>query len=79
MRTNIRLQVILRDNKRVSKIVRTPPGRVFTESGIESVLRSEAEMVEKFFPGREFRMVPLSGGTFNFVEIAKEKEAEVAS
>jgi hypothetical protein len=79
MRANIRLTVVLRDKKRVSRIVRTPPGKVFTESGIEDVLRQESEQVERFFPGREFRLVPLSGGQFNFVEISPEKEAEVAS
>lgn len=79
MKTNIRLKVILRDKKQVVKVVRTPPGKVFTASGIENVLRQEAELVEEFFPDREFRLVPLTGGQFNFVEIEKEKEAEVAS
>jgi len=78
-RANIRLSVILRDKKKTSKIVRTPPGKVFTEKVIEDVLRHEADLVEKFFPGREFRLVPLTGGQFNFVEVVPELGAEAAS
>lgn len=79
MRANIRLSVILRDKKRTSKIVRPPPGQVFTEKGIENMLRHEADLVEQFFPGREFRLVPLTGGQFNFVEVAPEQGAEAVS
>lgn len=76
---NIRLAVILRDKKRFAKTVRAPAGQLFTEAGVDAVLRNEAELLEKFFPGRDFRLVPLSNsgnsGHFKFVEISKEAEA----
>jgi hypothetical protein len=74
IRKNIRLAVILQDGKRHTKIVRAPAGRQFTDPAVDAVLDNEAQLIEKFFPGREFRLVPLDKG-FNFVEIAKEAEA----
>ena len=40
------------------------------------MLKFEAERVEQFFPGLEFRLVPLQGGNFNFVEIKPEITTE---
>lgn len=73
---NIRLNVVLRNKRRFSKLVRAGSGRQFTEEGIDSLLQSEAEQVSKYFPGREFHLVPLANGAYNFVEI--EKGAEVS-
>lgn len=77
-RKNIRFSVILIDGKRFPKIVRAPAGRLFTETAIENLLAREAEIIDKYFPGREFRLVPLTSRDFNFVEISKE-EAELRS
>ena len=75
-RKNLRFTVILIDGKRFPKIVRAPAGKLISAKGIEAVLADEATIVEKFFPGREFRLVPLASGDFNFVEMPKE-EAEL--
>jgi hypothetical protein len=74
MNRNVRLTVILRDSRKFSKVVRAPAGKQFTATGIDSLLNNEANLIEKFFPDREFRLVPLAKG-FNFVEIAKAAEA----
>jgi len=66
------------DGKRFPKIVRAPAGRLISDKAIDSVLAEEATIIEKFFPGREFRLVPLASGAFNFVEMPKE-EAELRS
>lgn len=76
LRKNVRFMVILSDGKRFPKIVRAPAGRRISAKGIEAVLSEEASIVERFFPGREFRLVPLASGDFNFVEMPKE-EAEL--
>lgn len=75
-RKNVRFTVILMDGKRFPKIVRAPAGRLVSAQGIEAVLAQEATIIEKFFPGREFRLVPLASGDFNFIEMPKE-EAEL--
>jgi len=76
LRKNVRFSVILVDGRRFPKIVRAPAGRRMPEALVEAVLTREAELVEKHFPGREFRLVPLASGDFNFVEMGKE-EAEL--
>jgi hypothetical protein len=76
LRKNLRFTVILLDSKRIERIARSAPGLLINERGIESALAQESARVEQFFPGREFRLVPLSNGSFNFVEISKV-EAEL--
>lgn len=70
-RKNLRITTIMSDGKRVTRNLRTPPGQLFTESGIDALLEREAARVEEFFPGRDFRLVPLRDGSFNFVETLK--------
>jgi hypothetical protein len=53
-----------------------PAGRLISPEGIDGILEQEAEIVERFFPGAEFRLVALRDGNFNFVQT---KAAEVAS
>lgn len=76
VRTNVRFTVIFLDGKRLSRIVRTPPGKALLPAGVDKLLEQEAERLERFCPGREFRLVPLANGTFNFIEMSKE-EAEL--
>jgi|SRR5579872_1677402 len=73
---NIRYTVILLDGKRFPKILRAPAGRVFSAKAVEDQLAMELGVIDKFFPDREFRLVPLGGAKFNFVEMSKE-EAEL--
>lgn len=74
-RKNVRFSVILSDGKRFPKIVRAPAGKLLTEAAIDAVLAQEATVIEKYFPGREFRLVPLASGDFNFIEMGKEEAA----
>ena|SRR5579864_1710213 len=75
-RKNVRFTVILADGKRFPKIVRAMAGRLISSKGIDAILEQEASTVEKYFPDREFRLVPLSSGDFNFIEMSAE-EAEL--
>lgn len=43
---------------------------------MDAIVRQEADIIERHFPGREFRLVPLASGDFNFVEMSPE-EAEL--
>lgn len=70
--SNIRYTVILLDGKRFPKIVRSPGRKLFTTKGVENLLAMEVGVI----PDREFRLVPLGGAKFNFVEMSKE-EAEL--
>jgi hypothetical protein len=76
---NIKLCVIFLDGKRLRRTVHAAPGSRLTPDGVDMLLETEAERVEAFFPGREFRLVPLrDAGQFNFVEIEKPVAAEGA-
>jgi hypothetical protein len=62
--------------RRASRRRIAPAGRFLTPEGVDGILAQEAEIIEKFFPGAEFRLVALSDGNFNFVQT---KQAELAS
>jgi hypothetical protein len=67
-RKNLKVTVVRLDGRRMTRSLRTAPGQVLTPTGVEMTLRQEAERVETYFPGLEFRLVPLRDGNFNFVE-----------
>jgi hypothetical protein len=74
MITSVQITVALLDGQKIRRHLRTPPQNALTPDGVESVLQQEAARVEQFFPGREFRLVPLRGGRdFNFVEVEKDQ------
>jgi hypothetical protein len=68
MITNVQFTVCLADGKKIRRRVRTLPGMQLSPEGLEGLLSEEAAFVEKCFPAREFRLVPLRGRAFNFVE-----------
>lgn len=58
--------------------LRTPKHTRLTEAGREMLLEQEVDRVERFFPGLEFRLVPVRDGNFNFVEVKPEMEGSLA-
>jgi hypothetical protein len=68
----IDIKIVRLDGSKVVRRLRTEAHRRLTPVGINAMLRQEADRVEQFFPGLEFRLVPLRGGNFNFVEIPAE-------
>jgi hypothetical protein len=74
----IDIKVILRNGERVTRHLRTPPHTRITEHGTDMLWKQEADRLQQFFPGREFRLVPLRDGNFNFVEIPPELAADQA-
>jgi len=71
-RSRLDITVVRLNGTRVARHVRTPPGEFMSEKDFEAALKQEVERVEEFFPGIEFRLVPLRGGKFNFVEIKSD-------
>jgi hypothetical protein len=69
------LTVIRLNGTRFRRHLRTLPNQFLSPAG-EGWLKKEADRVEQFFPGLEFRLVPLRGGNFNFVEIKPELATE---
>ena len=67
-RKNLKVTVVRLDGRRMTRNLRTAPGQLLTPTGVEMTLKQEAERVETYFPGLEFRLVPLRDGNFNFVE-----------
>lgn len=43
-------------------------GRVFTDQGVDDVLTAAVAQTEEMYPGRVFRLIALSDGSFSFVE-----------
>jgi hypothetical protein len=70
------IKVVLLDGQKVTRHLRTPKHRRLTSAGVDALLKQEADRVEQFFPGREFRLVPLRDCCFNFVEIKPELATE---
>lgn len=66
------------NGKKQRERINTPSGHVWTAKGIENLLTAQCEYVTNAFPGREFRLVPLRDGNFNFVEIEPEGTDQVA-
>jgi hypothetical protein len=69
MITNLCFTVRLANGEYFRRRMRTPPGMQLGPEGVEALLASEAKRVEQYFPGKEFRLVPLRNGDFNFVEL----------
>jgi hypothetical protein len=68
-RSRLTVTVVRLDGRRAVRNIRTPPNQFFTPAGVEEQLKFEADRVENYFPGLEFRLVPLRDGNFNFVEV----------
>ena len=58
-RTRVDITTILRNGQRGRRSLRTPPNQFLTPAGLDALLQQEAARVEQFFPGVEFRLVPL--------------------
>lgn len=70
---NIRLNVVLRNKRRFSKLVRAGSGRQFTEEGIDSLLQSEAEQVSNIFPEENFISCPWQMGHITLLRSKKAR------
>jgi len=77
LRKNLTLKVRLLDGNTVVRKVRAPAGRRLTDKGVDQVLENIGAQIEGSFPGREFRLVPLRDGNFNFVEIPADRADQV--
>jgi hypothetical protein len=74
--TRITIKTILCDGRKATRHLRTPPNTFLSPQNIDALLDAEAKRVEEYFPGLEFRLVPLAGGiTFNFVEVPPSEVA----
>jgi hypothetical protein len=70
----IEIKVVRLDGTKHVRRLRTQSHvRRLTSSQVDEVLHQEAERVEQYFPGAEFRLVPLRNGSFNFVEMTPEE------
>jgi hypothetical protein len=68
----LKLSIITLDGKCIKKIVKTPPRKIFTADGIERMLLSLSQSIEKDYPDADFRLVPLGPAEFKFIQVVKE-------
>jgi hypothetical protein len=52
---------------------------MITPEGVDGILQEEAAIVERFFPGAEFRLVSLRDGNFNFVQVSEAPIVDASS
>jgi hypothetical protein len=76
IRKSVSITVIPLVGRRGTRRRVAPAGQLITPAGIDVILEQEAEIVERFFPGAEFRLVALRDGNFNFIQT---KAAPIAS
>lgn len=62
------LRVHFLDGRTAERRYRAEAGAVLTPDNIDKLLDAESAELETTFPGREFRLVELTGGNFNIVE-----------
>jgi hypothetical protein len=76
LRKSLTITMIPLVGRRATRRRIAPAGQLITPAGIDGILEQEAEIVERFYPGSEFRLVALRDGNFNFIQT---KAAPVAS
>jgi hypothetical protein len=76
MRKSVTITMIPLVGRRATRRRIAPAGQLITPAGIDGILEQEAEIVERFYPGSEFRLVTLRNGNFNFIQT---KAAPIAS
>jgi acetylornithine deacetylase/succinyl-diaminopimelate desuccinylase-like protein len=64
----VQIKVFYPGNKKSAlQVHRAPHGNGLTSDGIDQILASTAEKIEKVWPGQEYSMVALGPAAFNFV------------
>jgi hypothetical protein len=68
------LKIFAPGNKKVlaTKIYKAGKGHVFNEDGVQRILEDMGDQLERQLPGQDFRLVELSGGRFNFINVTEE-------
>jgi hypothetical protein len=77
LRKNFVVTVILLDGKKIRRRLRAQAGAFLNDKAIDAALKMESDALEKYFAGREFRLVQLRDGNFNFVEFTSSDPAKL--
>lgn len=75
LRKNLTVKVRLLDGSTVVRKVRAPAHKQLTDKGVDQILETLGAQAEEAFPDKQFRLVPLRDGNFNFVEIKAGQES----
>lgn len=73
MQKQILITVCYLNRKKERQRICAPQKQAWTSKGVDNVLHAQATYLERAFPGREFKFVPLRDGSFNFVETPVEE------
>jgi hypothetical protein len=71
LRRHIDFKVIMLNGMRIRRRAIAPPKRQFSDKGVDQMLVAAAAQLEKDYPDRAFRLAPLRGSAFNFIEIPR--------
>jgi hypothetical protein len=74
--SRIDITVVCLNGRRFQRHLRTQPNVFMSPQQVDQALLQEASRVDEHFPGRQFRLVPLTGGRFNFVEMKSDLTAK---
>ena len=75
LRKSILLTVCLSNGTKIRRKYKAAAHQGITKIGIEQILEQESAAVSQAFKDRDFRLVPLSDGNFNLVEIEVAAQA----
>lgn len=65
--TSVIIKIFGPDGKCSKRISRPAKGCVYTEDTVDKILEATADVIEKLFPGVEFRMVQVGASAYNFI------------
>lgn len=74
----LEMKIFAQGNKRLleRRVFHVGPGQVFNDAGIDRAVDATVDYLDQTYPGQDFRLVKLSGGRFNFINITGETPQE---
>jgi hypothetical protein len=71
----VQVKIFHPGNKRSRmRIFRAGAGKGYTAKGVDMVLASRADWIEKSLAGHEYKLVPIGPFSFNFVHVGERAE-----
>ena len=67
-RKNVTFTLIRANGTKERRHYRAAPRTLFNDKAVDNMLEKQAALLEKLFPGIDFRLVPLADGNFNLIE-----------
>ena len=71
MRRHIDFKVVLLNGTKIRRRLSAATHHHYTDKDVDQVLAAAAAQLEHDYPDRSFRLAPLAGSQFNFIEVPR--------